>query len=100
MTRPPEIFVPHAGWLRHDADDEVALFLRQGWFEGTEQALAWLYLRPGDVFIDGGAHVGLFSLLAGRRSGRAGVLFPLNRRRQPPNCCDTICKPTESIRRW
>lgn len=77
MTQPPEIFVPHAGWLRHDADDEVALFLRQGWFEGTEQALAWLYLRPGDVFIDGGAHVGLFSLLAGRAVGAGGRVISI-----------------------
>lgn len=60
----PELYVPHAGWFRHEPDDEVARFLSEGWFEYKEQAFLWLYLRPGDTFLDGGAHVGLYSVVA------------------------------------
>ena len=61
-----ELYVPHAGWLRYEPDDEVARFLAEGWFEFKEQAFLWLYLRPGDTFLDGGAHAGLYSVVAGR----------------------------------
>ncbi len=70
-----EIYVPHAGWLRHEAGDDVALFVQQGWFEAQEQAFLWLYLRDGDTVIDCGAHVGLFSILAGRAIGPRGRLI-------------------------
>ena len=59
-------FIPHVGWLRHDSGDEVISLLRQGYFEGAEQAFFWLFLRTGDTFIDGGAHIGLYSLVAHR----------------------------------
>ncbi len=72
MGNTGEILVPHIGWLRHESGDDVALFLRQGWFEAREQAMLWLYLREGDVFIDCGAHVGLFGCLAGRAVGSGG----------------------------
>lgn len=61
-----ETYVAHVGWLAHEPGDDVGLFLRQNWFEAVEQAVLWLYLRGGDNFVDGGAHVGLFSLLAGK----------------------------------
>lgn len=72
MTQMGEILVPHVGWLRHEAGDDVALFLQQGWFEAREQAFLWLYLRADDVVLDVGAHVGLFSVLAGRAVGSGG----------------------------
>lgn len=46
--------------------------LRQGHFEALEQAFVLLYLRPGDVFVDGGAHIGLYSILAAGAVGSAG----------------------------
>jgi len=63
------IHIPHLGWLRHVKGDRVAAYLREGWFEYREQAFFRLYLRPGDSFIDGGAHFGLFSALAWRAAG-------------------------------
>ncbi|HET6413107.1 MAG TPA: FkbM family methyltransferase [Anaeromyxobacter sp.] len=65
-------FIPHVGWLEHEQGDEVISLLRQGFFEAVEQAFVWLYLRPGDQFVDGGAHLGLYSVLA-HRAGRGGV---------------------------
>ena len=59
-------FIPHVGWLRHDVGEEVIHLLRQGHFEAAEQAFFWLYLRAGEIFIDGGAHVGLYSVLASK----------------------------------
>jgi FkbM family methyltransferase len=70
----PELHVPHAGWLRYEPDDEVARFLAEGWFEYKEQAFLWLYLRPGDTFLDGGAHAGLYSVVAGRAMNDRGSI--------------------------
>ena len=58
-----EVFVPHVGWFLHEPGDDVAQFLDEGWFEYAEQAFVWLYARQGDVFIDCGAHFGLYSVL-------------------------------------
>jgi FkbM family methyltransferase len=52
--------------LHHDLGEEVVNLLRQGYFEAAEQAFFWLYLRPGDTFIDCGAHIGLYSILAAK----------------------------------
>ena len=69
-----EVYVPHLGWLLHEPQDEVATLLRQGHFEAAEQAFFWLYLRDGDQFLDCGAHVGLYSILAGRAVGNNGQI--------------------------
>ena len=67
-----EAFVPHAGWLCHDPGDEVIRLLRRGTFEAAEQAFLRLFLRPGDTFLDGGAHVGLHSMHAATVVGSNG----------------------------
>jgi FkbM family methyltransferase len=72
-----ETLVPHVGWLRHEAGDDVGRYLREGWFEHLEQALCWLYLRDGDTVIDCGAHVGLFTLLAMRATGASGRVLAI-----------------------
>jgi FkbM family methyltransferase len=69
-----EVYVPHVGWLDYPIDDDVARFLREGWFEYDIQAFLFLYLRNGNIFVDGGAHAGLYSVLAGRLVGAAGRL--------------------------
>ena len=72
-----ELYLPHVGWLRHAANDEVAKFLARGWFEYREQAFVWLYLRTGNTFLDAGAHVGLFSLIAGHAMQNQGTILAL-----------------------
>lgn len=64
--------VPEVGLLAHEPGDEVGRALNEGWFEGAEQAVMWLWLRSGDHMVDAGAHVGLFTLLAARAVGRRG----------------------------
>ena len=64
-------YIPHIGWLRHAPGEEVISLLRQGYFEASEQAFYWLYLRPGNTFIDCGAHIGLYSIIADRVTGGA-----------------------------
>ena len=70
-------FVPHVGWLRHNRGDEVIALLRQGYFEAAEQAFFWLFLRPGDTFIDGGAHIGLYSVIAHRAMEAKGRIIAI-----------------------
>jgi FkbM family methyltransferase len=56
----------------HAPGEEVARSLDEGWFEYQEQAFCWLYLQEGATVIDCGAHVGLFSTLAGKLAGAKG----------------------------
>ena len=81
MIKPEEVFVPHVGWFLHEPADDVARFLNEGWFEYREQAFVWLYARPGDVFIDCGAHFGLYSVLyaAAARNEVSGLAIDPNR---------------------
>ena len=71
--KPEEVFVHHVGWLLHEPGDDVARFLDEGWYEYREQAFVWLYARERDVFIDCGAHFGLYSALYWAAAGSATV---------------------------
>lgn len=71
-----ETFVPHAGWFTHHARDPIAHALREGHFEGTEQAFCWLFLKSGDVFADFGSRFGVFAVLAARAND-GGELFAI-----------------------
>lgn len=77
MSTIEETLVPDVGWLSHEAGDDVGRYLREGWFEFAEQAMWWLYLRPGDNVIDCGAHVGLFTLLASQAVGEYGRVLSM-----------------------
>ncbi len=46
-----------------------------GNFERAERQFLQRFLRPGDVFFDVGAHVGLFALIAAKRVGRVGHVY-------------------------
>ncbi|MEM7725898.1 MAG: FkbM family methyltransferase [Cyanobacteria bacterium P01_A01_bin.45] len=67
-----DVNVPHLGILSTPKDDHVGHLLEQGIFEGIEQAFVWLYLQPGDIFFDCGAHAGLFSAIAAKRLNNQG----------------------------
>lgn len=56
--------------------DRALLFYPQFW---DPQELGFLarHLRPGDVFLDVGAHIGLYSLAASRAVGRDGLVLAI-----------------------
>ena len=79
MLKTTPIYIQHVGWLDYPEDDDVVVFLREGWFEYRETAFVWLYLRPNDVVVDCGAHAGLYTVTAARMlegSGRVIAVEP------------------------
>ncbi len=74
------------GYLAVDSADPVAKWLLSGGFERDEREFVASVLQPGDLFVDGGAHVGAYTVLAARRVGPQGLVVafepePENRRR-------------------
>lgn len=61
--------------LTLDPRDELAGLLTLADYEPAERELVRRALRPGDVFADVGAHVGLFSILAAKRVGSQGKVY-------------------------
>ena len=61
--------------LKIHADSRIGHLLRYGDFEAAELTFLRRYLRPGDSFIDAGANVGLYTLLAGVLVGSSGRVF-------------------------
>ena len=61
----------------HGSEDlHVSKTLReQGIWEPYESSLVLKLLQPGDVFVDVGANIGYFSLLAASRVGESGKVF-------------------------
>ena len=61
-------------WMTFDLHDTIIsdwLFIRRIW-EPYESSLMQKVLKPGSTFVDIGAHIGYYSLLAARRLGRHG----------------------------
>jgi FkbM family methyltransferase len=56
-------------------DDFLSEFILKDDFEQAEQAFVHNYLRPGDIFIDVGANIGLFTLIAAKAVGRKGRVY-------------------------
>ena len=56
----------------------------EGIWEPFETALLLTLLRPGDVFVDAGANIGYFTVLAAARVGAAGQVFAFEP--DPDNC--------------
>lgn len=44
-------------------------------FEQNERTFLWRYLRVGDVFVDVGANIGLFTVIAAKRVGERGRVY-------------------------
>lgn len=65
--------IDHTGTVVHaDLKTPFGLGVYRYGFSPPEARLVRSILRPGDVFIDGGANVGLFSLVAAAAVGRTG----------------------------
>jgi FkbM family methyltransferase len=58
--------------IRLHLDSELCRLLYTRHFEMTERLFANLFLRPGDTFVDVGANVGVFTLIAASRVGATG----------------------------
>jgi len=89
-----ESYFPHVGWLRHAADEEIVTLMWQGRFEQLEQAALWLLLREGDLFVDCGAHIGLYSVLAAQAVGAKGRVVAI----EPTESTRTYL--IENLKRW
>jgi len=60
--------------IRADLDTALGLQLYRYGLEDPDLAAVGRLLGPGDFFIDGGAHVGLFTLVAASRVGPSGLV--------------------------
>lgn len=58
--------------MRLYADSELSRLIYCEYFEMTERAFLNNFLRVGDVFVDIGANIGLFTLIAAARVGQTG----------------------------
>jgi len=80
--------MPHPLYLyvHGDQDQYVSRRLREeGIWEPYETSLVLQLLRPGDMFIDVGANIGYFSVLAASRVGEHGAVFAFEP--DPDNYC-------------
>ncbi len=87
---PVELHIPHCPqalrlYVHGEQDRVVSQRLReQGIWEPYETALLLSLLRPGDVFVDVGANVGYFSVVAASVVGAQGAVFAFEP--DPDNC--------------
>lgn len=86
---------PHISTLHHDIrmeldpEEWLQLDLRaSGLLEPRTTALFERILRPGDTYVDVGAHVGYLSLVAARLVGEDGRIFAIDP--QPYNCAKIL----------
>ena len=63
--------------MRLHFDSELAHLIYCDDFETRERHFMNAFLRPGDVFVDVGANIGLFSLIAARRVGKSGAVYAI-----------------------
>jgi FkbM family methyltransferase len=61
--------------MRLYLDSELSRLIYCRGFEYNERLLTSRLLRPGDIYVDIGANIGLFTLLAADRVGTAGKVF-------------------------
>ena len=74
--RLPGLARPLRLYVHGEQDAHVSRQLReQGLWEPCESELVLALLRPGDVFIDAGANIGYFSLLAASQVGASGRVY-------------------------
>ncbi|MEP5566789.1 MAG: FkbM family methyltransferase [Halioglobus sp.] len=72
----PDLDVDLAMYIHGEQDMHVSRQLREeGVWEPYESSLVLQLLQPGDIFVDVGANIGYFSLLAATRVGEAGSVY-------------------------
>lgn len=64
--------LPENGQLRLYPDSLIAEYIYVSGFESAERDFVRSFLRPNDTFVDVGANIGLFTVIAARRVGPAG----------------------------
>jgi FkbM family methyltransferase len=70
-----ETKIEHGLRMRLHLDSELARLIYCDDFERKERHFLTAFLRKGDVFVDVGANIGLFSLIAANRVGDSGVVY-------------------------
>lgn len=81
----PDLAIPLRLYLHGNQDRFVSNRLREeGIWEPYETALVLSALQPGDVFVDVGANIGYFSVLAAALVGADGAVFAFEP--DPENC--------------
>jgi len=61
--------------IRLYGDSELCHLIYCRYFEAREREFLNRFLRPGDVFVDVGANIGLFTLIAAKRVGAEGKVL-------------------------
>ena len=61
--------------IRLHGDSELCYLIYCRHFESNEREFLNRFLRPGDVFVDVGANIGLFTLIAAERAGPEGKVL-------------------------
>lgn len=61
--------------LRLYLDSQLCRMIYCDEFEWKERQFLIAFLRPGDVFVDIGANIGLFTLIAAKRVGKTGQVY-------------------------
>ena len=76
IMKPVQVKLPSGIDMELDGRDLVTqTILTQGIWEAQETAFITNNLKPGDVFVDVGAHVGYYSLLAAKLVGETGKVI-------------------------
>src|SRR5579871_3144648 len=78
--------------LRVYPDSELCRLIYLGGYESIERDFVSRYLRPGDVFVDVGANVGLYTVLASKMVGDTGSVHSF----EP--CSKTFRRLEENVR--
>lgn len=74
-------------WLidpEHEIGQNVEQEIARGCWEPAVTAVVERHIRPGDVFVDVGTHVGWYSVVA---ASRGAVVFGVERDRDAARCC-------------
>ena len=67
--------IDHGVRIRLHFDSELSKLIYVNDFEHTEREFLKAYLKPGDLFVDVGANIGLFSLVAAKLVGPSGKVY-------------------------